>query len=306
MTAIETLRDLKIDDGNVVLWTFRGPRGPAVQDPKYTGRWVDVTSSVKKVLRETLVSEIERIEEVKQFGLLEENHATSALTITSEETHVGHIVAESSAEVPLKKVSKTEHLQNSSFYTSKFSWDDQVVYACRRTGATWKTNRFKGFRDLFFLDQTLDVDERQHFDIAKNFDFLVVEQEILCLNKKNFESILRYKQAHKVDFEELKLEPEFSALFSDLTPLSEFVCENKIQLRRTSAIRQKGHYKDKNFMQRLRDHHDACGLTLNFNDNGLITPTQETCSDIITALLDHRLLSRFSENVYDVPSSTPV
>ncbi|MDE4099102.1 Kiwa anti-phage protein KwaB-like domain-containing protein [Phaeobacter gallaeciensis] len=306
MTAIEVLNGLDVNEGNVVLWTFRGPRGPATADPKYTGRWVDATDEVQNALKSTLTAEIERIEEVKQFGLLEENHETSALTITLNETHGGHILAECGSETLNKKSSKVEHLFNSTFYLAKFSWGDVVIYACKKVGASWKTTRQKGIQNVIFSDQTLNIDETPRFDISRSFDFIIVDQEILCGNKRNFESILRYKQAHKSDFEELRMEPEFSDVFSDLSIFSDFVGENKIQLRRISAVRQKGHYKDAGFMQRLRDHQAECGLSLNFNDEGQIVPTVETCSDIITALLDHRLSSRFSENNYDVPSSTPV
>lgn len=59
-------------------------------------------------------------------------------------------------------------------------------------------------------------------------------------------------------------------------------------------------------MTKLRQHHAGHGLTLEFDTNGLIVPTAETCRDIITALLDHGLASAFSENVYDVPDATKV
>ena len=94
--------------------------------------------------------------------------------------------------------------------------------------------------------------------------------------------------------------------FSDLQVLRDFVGENKMQLRRASAIRQKGHYKDQNFMQNLRDRHAQFGLALNFDGNGRIVPSAETCRDIFQALLDHRLRSGFSQNVYDVPDAQTV
>ena len=159
---------------------------------------------------------------------------------------------------------------------------------------------------MVFRDGELDVDNRARFDIARTFDFLIADGEILCLNKRNFESILRYKQAHQEDFESLQTEPEFVSVFADLAPLADFIDNNKIQLRRASAIRQKGHYKELHFMQNLRERHTECGLALVFDAQGRIIVTPETCSDIITALLDHRLTSRFSERYFDVPSSTPV
>src|SRR5690606_16939635 len=98
----------------------------------------------------------------------------------------------------------------------------------------------------------------------------------------------------------------FFSLFSTLDPLVVFVGTNKLHLRRACAIRQKGHYRDADFMARLRKRHAECGLNLIFDDQGRIVPTPETCADIIRALLDHRLSSLFSQNNYDVPDATVV
>ncbi|MXO48935.1 DUF4868 domain-containing protein [Erythrobacter vulgaris] len=102
------------------------------------------------------------------------------------------------------------------------------------------------------------------------------------------------------------MENEFIQIFANLTPLTTFVGSNKIHLRRMCSIRQKGHYKDQTFISRLRQHHAAHGLSLQFDQNGLIVCTPDNCRDVITALLDHRLASAFSENVYDVPDATKV
>ena len=306
MPVLDVVGRLDIDQADVILWTFRGPNGGASEDPNYTGRWVDTTDEVDEALRVTLRAEIERIEEVKEYGLLEENHESSALRIPTDETHAGYVLAECAEEMEGKKSSRLRHIQNSSFYVAKFTWNATVIYGLRKTDSSWRTRRAVNFQALIFQDGQLDVDEGVRFDIARTFDFLIGEDEILCLNKRNFESMLRYKQAYMENFDELKNEEEFGRLFVDLTPLSEYVGNNKIQLRRTSAIREKGHYKDQAFMQRLRDQYGECGLTLEFDEDGRINASVQTCPDIMTALLDHRLASRFSERIYDVPSSTPV
>ncbi len=45
---------------------------------------------------------------------------------------------------------------------------------------------------------------------------------------------------------------------------------------------------------------------IQFDAEGRIVATQETMSDILHVLLDHRLRSELSDNQYDVPSTTPV
>lgn len=306
MAALDTVRDFDFADSIVTLWTFRGPTGPAQGAPKYSGRWVRTTANVDEALKTAISDEVNRIEEIKNYSLLEENHETSALLIGVGETHAGHILEQCAAETQKRQASKQEHIANSSFYLAKLSLQDSVVYGARKTDQTWKTKRAKNMRSLVYSDGELDVDDTPRFDISRTFDFLISDSDILCLNKRNFESILRYKVAHENDFIELQNEPEFAAAFADMAPLIEFVGNNKIQLRRASAIRQKGHYKEAGFMENLQQRHMECGLTLRFNGEGKIVPTPDTCSDIVTALLDHRLTSRFSERFFDVPSSKEV
>lgn len=118
--------------------------------------------------------------------------------------------------------------------------------------------------------------------------------------------MLSYKEAHKEDFAELQKETQFLAAFSDIGALAAYVGENKMQLRRVSAIRQKGYYKDPLFMTRLRGRYKEFGLNLVFDSTGKIVPSPETCRDVFQALLDHRLGSAFSTNVYDVPDTSKV
>jgi len=66
------------------------------------------------------------------------------------------------------------------------------------------------------------------------------------------------------------------------------------------------HYKNATVMDRLRQHHQQFGLVLIFDAQGRIEPTNGTCADIIRAFLDHRLMSPFSQNIYDVPDTTMV
>ncbi|MCY4200773.1 MAG: DUF4868 domain-containing protein [Gammaproteobacteria bacterium] len=137
--------------------------------------------------------------------------------------------------------------------------------------------------------------------ISQRVDFIVADDTIFVLNKAKFESVLSYKQAHQEDFEGLLAENEFVDVFSKTDALVSYVGENKIQLRRASAIRHKGHYKDPGFMENLRRHHANYQLNIDFDEEGRIIATPSACKDIFQALLDHLLASGFSRNVYDVP-----
>ena len=240
------------------------------------------------------------------YDLLGQNNESSALSITTIETHAGVIIEASSAETPVRQVKNVRHLQNTKFYVIKLVHGDTIIHAVRKADAAWRTKQMLSTRSVFYQENRLTVDERPHFSIETSIDFFIVGDEILILSKGRFESVLRYKQAHKEDFEELCADQDFINVFVDLAPLTAHIGDNKIRLRRASAIRQKGLYKDDRFMQKLRQLAAQYGFTFAFDAQERIIVTPETCAEIITALLDHRLLSAFSEIIYDVPSTTQV
>jgi hypothetical protein len=303
MPALDNLKAFDLDAATISLWVFKGPRGSSNVPPIYTGYWVETTGGVNAALRDTVNHERTRIEEPMEYGLLTENNEASALLIAKDETNAGLLVDIAAAETETKRAQNAERMRNANFYLIKMVHNNTVLYAIRRTTGGWKTKRALSARSIFFADNRLDIDDRPHFDLEKTIDFFIVGDDLLILHKGNFESTLRYKAAHANDFVALQAEVEFASLFVDLAPLVQHVGLNKIQLRRMSAVHQKAHYRNGEFMNSLRQHHAEYGFTFQFDADGKIVATAETSSQIITALLDHRLASRFSGQIYDVPDA---
>jgi hypothetical protein len=285
---------------------FKGPRGPAGVSPTYTGYWVDTSDEVDTLLKTIFKAERDRIEETIDYDLLAQNNEASALLLTKTETHAGILVAAVSAEVEAKRAHDLKRIQNATFYLIKLVHANDVIYAVRRTTAGWTTKRALSARSIIFAENRLDLDPYPRFDLEKTLDFFIVGEELLILHKGRFESTLRYKAAQAEDFLALQAEAGFLDLFVDLTPLVEYVGVNKIRLRRICAVRQKAHYLDADFMARVRQRSAEYGFALQFDNFGKIIVTPETGEEVITALLDHRLASGFSNRIYDVPSATQV
>jgi len=303
MAILDELKSFNVADANVSLWVFKGPRGSVDTPPIYTGRWVEITESVANALKETVINERQRIEEVLEYDLPAQNNEASALSIQKDATHAGILTVAVAAETSPKRVSQQKQLLNSTFYVIKLVHKNSLMYAVRRITGAWKTKRAFS---LFFSDERLDVDERPHFDLEKSIDFFILSDDLVILNKGHFESVLRFKEAHASDFLELQTDPEFANLFVDMAPLIEYVGVNKIHLRRVSALRQYGNYRNPEFMALFRQHSTEYGFTIPFDNDGKMVITPETGPQVLTALLDHRLRSAFSKRIYDVPSATPV
>lgn len=298
--ALEELKDFDFENSAVTFWTFKGTT------PKVNGHWIETTGNLDHQLKNVATSQLSRLEEEFDYDLLAQNNEASVLILPQDETDFYSILEEMSDAGYSRKIRDVRTIRNAKFYVAEFVCDDEVVYAVRRTDKSWRTQEKRATINLIWKDKELDVLEDDGFNIHRSFDFFVYDGDLLISKKSNFETVLNYRAFHQQDFEDLCGEAEFLGIFVDVAPLVAFVGTNKAQLRRMSAIRQKGFYKDSDFMSRLRDQHSDFGLSLDFNSSGMIEANAENCKDVLTALLDHRLRSAFSQNTYDVQSTSTI
>mmetsp|Transcript_24814 Transcript_24814/g.31832 ORF Transcript_24814/g.31832 Transcript_24814/m.31832 type:complete len:308 (+) Transcript_24814:597-1520(+) len=302
MAALEELRNVNFEEAEITLWVFKKPQAQE-GSVRFSGAWVETKEGVDKALQEVLINQRARIEEIEPYGLLAQTNEGSALSIPVIETHAGLAIEVAAEHSDTKRAKSIKKLRPAEFYVIKIVFNEQTFYAFRKADKSWKTKKSVSFH---FTDESLEIDPTPSLDLSPMIDFFVVGDEVLILNKANFESVLMYREAHENAFEELKSEADFTGIFASIEHIDAYVGTNKIQLRRANAIQQKGHYKDVGFMRRLRQRHTEYNLTINFDADGKIVPCKETCRDIFQALLDHRLSSAFSESIYDVPNATKV
>jgi len=302
MADLADLKEFDLAGADLTVWVFKkSQRGG---QPVFTGRWVDVTEDLATALLGAVSDARNAITETIDYSILAQNHETSALTLEADETHMALIDAAAANPTQNRKVKKLKDIANSDFYSLRFVSDAGVLTAVRKTNSTWRS-KGAGLRAVFSNEQ-LDIDERPSFSLEPFFDFFAFDGDVFVSSKPRFESVLSYRLAHAEAFSELKVEPDFADIFSEVGPIETFVGTNKIQLRRAIAIREKAHYKDAGFMGRLREHSTAMNLGIEFDGDGRIVPTAESCRNIFQALLDHRLDSRLSEQLYDVQNTEPV
>lgn len=305
MPLPQGLQDFDIANSTVEVWLFKKSTTPS-GDIRFTGRWINTDIHLDTAIKQAAIHKRENILEVNAYGLLASANDGIALQIDADETYADVIVAETANPLPERKVTKLKEVQNTKFYVVKFINGDRILHGVRKTDASWQSKKVLNRLSVFFADDQLGLNQSPEFNISRDFDFFIVDDTVVIMNKSAFESVLSYKEAHTQDFQTLQNDTIFLSLFSTLDPLVAFVGANKLHLRRVCAIHQKGHYRDPDFMSRLRQRHAECGLNLTFDPEGRLVPTADTCVDIIRALLDHRLSSIFSMNNYDVPDATVV
>ncbi|WP_288407885.1 Kiwa anti-phage protein KwaB-like domain-containing protein [uncultured Herbaspirillum sp.] len=304
-SVLETLHSFDLATAAVSIWAFKKSSAPG-RPVSFNGHWIGTTDALDDAIREAIDEARAGITEEIEYGILAQNNESSVLVLTTLETHAGLIIQKTIDETEARKVSDLKHLRNATFYVLKLVNGEEIIYAVRKTDDSWISKRAGGQISAIFSDDELDLNLNPSFNISKYVDFFIVGDNILVRSKGAFESVLNYKQTHLEDFSALQSEPEFINVFSSTAPIVQYVGDNKIQLRRASAIREKAHYRNPDFMSNLRSMGGQYGLNIQFGLDGKINPTPETCPDIFRALLDHRLTSPFSRGIYNVEDASNI
>lgn len=197
--------------------------------------------------------------------MLAQNNENSLMLIGTGETSAVDVTSVSANQIPAKKVKEIKELSNCDFYSVKLVAGDTVLHCVKKTDASWATKKQAGLKSIVFKNNKLKIDNSPRFNIARDFYFFILEDNVYIKNKKIFESVLSYKTAHIANFNVLVDEPEFSQLLTDAEPLKWYVGNNAMQLRRASAIKEKGYYKLPAFMDSLRVNAARFRLNLQFD-----------------------------------------
>ena len=303
--ALEQLKEFDFARARVSIWVFK-KRSAGNNTLSFSAAWVDIASRLAKELKDIAKATRDAFTEVAEYGLLQQPNETELLAISKTDTQFQTLADAIAGREETHQANTRKDLDNAAGYIVKFSSKGTLILCVRKASSEWRVRKSSSLLNLIFVQQQLDIEEDPVFRIARAFDFFVVDKYLLIADKRAFESLLNYKTTYENSFIELRSEEAFVELFSDMTPMQDYVGTNAMQLRRMAVVRKKGLYKNPEYIARLRKVNGQRKWKIIFDEKGRIVPTAETARDIMQVLLDHRLYSELSLATYDVPSTTPV
>lgn len=297
------LRDFDYSQAHIYLWVFK--RSTTAR--KFSAFFVQTDEVLNALLRDVVVSEIRRISEFAAYTHLAETNENSCLATTTSETEFEFLKVQLDRPEPECAARSIRDLKGAEGYAVKFVHNGLTVYAIKRSTSTWKTAYPIKYINMIFQNGELSAAEDNSFSIERSFDFYCLNDATFIAAKRAFESMLKHRIEYRRAFTGLMGNPNFSALFTNLQPIAEYVGNSAIHLRRMAAIEQKGVYAKPDFLANLQRVSERRNWMLNFEpETTRIIPCEQTAKIILQVLLDHRLLSEVTENIYDVPDTTPV
>ena len=185
--GLAALTNFDVAHAGVTVWVVKKSGGLKDAPPIFTARWVETDASLDEALKETVVKVRGKIEELKAYDLLTQNHESSALLIGVGETHAPLAVACCSDATQDRRARSSKDLSNSDFYVVKLVVDGQTLLAFRRTDRSWRSKTAWGVFSAVYSDDILTLDDRPRFTLSNSVDLFLIGAEIFVLDKAAFE-----------------------------------------------------------------------------------------------------------------------
>lgn len=301
--ALDALHQFDMEAARLSVWTFKKSQSRA---GRFKAQSVVATPELIAELKDIASARVGRCAEAENYDLITQINEASCLFLEADETLFPQLqeVVDQPPEEHL--IDNFSDLQGSLGYVVRLAHGDDVLYCVSRLPSDWQVKKRKQRINLILHENRLDLADDETFTISKTFDFFVLNENILVVNRPSFESLLEYKQTYISSFAELQADAAFQGVFSDMALLIEHVGTNTMHLRRMAVVQERAFYSSAPFMDKLREVNQARNWNIGFDADGKIVPSPESVRTIIQVLLNHRLHSEMTGDDFDVPSASPV
>jgi hypothetical protein len=304
MTKEQSLADCKefdLADGVLSLWVFKKRQAGG-----YTANSIDVTVGLTTELKNIITQALQARTEVEDYSLIAQRNEVSCLHVGTDETSFADLKALLDAPAEEQRIDDERAFKNIAGYVIRVRIGTRVLYCVRQVTDAWKTRKARTVINVMMRANRMELVEDRSLTISKSFDFFVLDNDILIIDKRAFEVLMNYKIEYANSFTALQTDPIFLGCFTGMAPLITHVGTNVMHLRRMAVIQQKANYANPDYMQRVRTANGEEGWNIGFSPDGRIVATVDTMRVIMQVLLNHRLYSKLSLTTFDVPSSSAV
>jgi Domain of unknown function (DUF4868) len=299
--ALIECKDFSVAGAAVSLWIFKKRTGGS-----FSAQSIDITDALTTEIKSIVSNALGGCTEVEDYSLLTQTNDVSALHVGKDETSFADLQALLDRPAEEHRYQTARDLKGVAGYVIRLRDGGRVLYCVRRVPDAWQTRKARTVVNVVLRANQLDLADDPSFTIARTLDFVVFGDDILVFDKRSFEGLLNYKLEYASSFAQLQQENLFVGRFASMQPLIDHVGTNTMHLRRMAVVKQKAHYADAAYMDRLRQVNQQQGWNIQFDPTGRIVATEDTMKVIMQVLLDHRLYSQLSLATFDVPSTSAV
>jgi hypothetical protein len=275
----------------------------------YTVKYVPIDQQLESRLRSIITNKIENSNNVEEYSFdCPEPEADEVRAINYEETDFFKIFEQLETLNPEEDViADVDELVRAKAYMIVLRNRNGIqVVGFKTIPENWKMKKDRGLISLLYRENRFeDLEEENVFSIASTVDLIFFDETLFILSKKEFERGLNFREGMIEGANEMYAEVVQLNLFVNMDLLTNKVGNNQRYLRKIAMIKNLGHYRNPQFLQRMHQLSQIKGWNIEFQ-NGQIVFTDETLDDILTLLQNKRLHSELTDEDFDVESVKPL
>lgn len=298
---IAHLRDENFQHWHFSLWMLK--RRTAGRDVFFSSLHVDVDKKLQSKLKRAVTGRLKDTSlKLVPYEFLSEDQDDRVMTLEVDETSFGRMRTEVDKGTANRKAEKYEDLLGAWAYVVKLEHGENVLYGVRKISQYTRAAKLAAsgsISQLLFRDKQLtDLEDEKVFTLDMKVDFLAYDGTIFIANKRDFESVLNFREGMEKNRDSVLEELAVLKIFSDIEPIRSGVGVNLNLLRRISSIQKSGYYKSPEFIASLIaiSNEKQWGLKIN---NGTILVDEDSVDLILKLLNNDRLESPINQEMFD-------
>lgn len=303
-SVLKGIKALSLKDADVQLYLGQHKSGTG-RKGVYCVFQVKRDEALADKLREGVIEKIEQANEAKKFEPLSEDQDSTVLVGSSADTEwaglAEHLVTNKNGEI----ASLTD-LLGANFYVVELVLPTASLYAVKKLSEKWTAKRAKDIQTVFSEGVLKNVDNGKLLRMERGVDFFFYRDSFVILNKKNFESVLNFRAGMIKARDEVLKEIDGLGKFEGVDAIRDKAEDKMPYLRRLATIRNSGHFREADFMEKLFAVVKKFGWDIQFSEDGKIVITPENVDTVLHLLNNDRVASLINQEMYDAIVKKPV
>lgn len=300
-TILRNLKNLNLRRAEVSLALVKEYKQNRVS--QYTIKFVPIDERLESRLRNIVTSKIANSNTVDEYSFdCPEPEEDQVRSIDSDQTDFYRIFEQLQELNPEEDIIEDvdELVKAKAYIIILRNRDGIQVVGFKTLPENWKLKRNKGLIPLLYRENRfVDLEEENVFSISSAIDFFYFNETIFILSRKEFEHGLNFREGMIAKADEMYQEVTQMNLFVNMDILTNKVGNNQRYLRKIATIKNLGHYRNPQFLQRMQQISTTKNWNIQF-DNGQIVFTDETIDTILSLLQNKRLHSELTLEDFDV------
>jgi len=305
--VLKELKKLNLKKANVSLAIVKEYKKDRLSH--YDIKYVPIEEKLEKRLRNILINHIEGSNTVEEYTFdCPEPETDQVRSIAYEETDFFKILEQLVNLNPEEDVIENvdELVRAKAYVVILRNREGIQVVGFKTLPENWKMKRTKGLIPLLYSDNRFkDLENDNVFSISSFVDLIYYNEMLFILSKKEFERGLNFREGMINNANFMYAEVTQLKLFVNMDILTTRVGNNQRYLRKIATIKNLGHYRNPQFLLRLKQVSELKGWNIVFTENQIFF-TENNLDDILTLLQNKRLHSELTDEDFDVESAKPL